>query len=72
MLCSESLIQLLRLALSKGPNGVYLSPLLKVETYPVFQALCFLVIEFRAMDKVRKPTDSEYYMPLRIYCMCIK
>jgi hypothetical protein len=33
---------------------------LRTETDPVSETLCLLVIEFRTMDKVQKPSINEY------------
>jgi hypothetical protein len=40
------------------------SPHLRTETDPVSETLCFLVsIEYRTMDKVQNPSNSEFYRP---------
>jgi hypothetical protein len=36
-------------------------PLLKTETDPVSETLCFLFVEIRTMDKVQKLNSNEYY-----------
>jgi hypothetical protein len=41
-----------------------LSRHLKTETDPVSKTLCTLVfLEYRTKNKVRKPNNSEYYVP---------
>jgi hypothetical protein len=37
-------------------------PHLRTETDPVSETLCFLVIEFRMMDKVLKPSINEQFI----------
>jgi hypothetical protein len=51
------------LTFSKGPNRVSVSLLshLKTETDPVFETLFSSYLEFQAMDKVHKPSDSGIY-----------
>jgi hypothetical protein len=47
------------LALSKGPNKVDVSlPLPEDGNRSVSKILCLVVINFRTMDKVHKPSDS--------------
>jgi hypothetical protein len=50
----------LRLALSKGPNRIGVSPHLRTETDPVSETSCLffflVIIEIRTMDKVRNPS----------------
>jgi hypothetical protein len=54
-------LQLLWLALSNGPNRVDVSlPSPEKEACPVSGTFCSLVIyEFRTMDNVQKPSDSD-------------
>jgi hypothetical protein len=57
----------LRLALSKGPNRVGVSPQLRTETDPVSETSCFTLYFFRiqTMDEVRKPINSADYTNLK-------
>jgi hypothetical protein len=51
----------LRLALSKGPNRVGVSPThLRTETDPVSETLCSIVLlEYQRMDEVQKLSKSK-------------
>jgi hypothetical protein len=40
----------------------YLPFHLRTETELVSETLCFLVLEYRTMDKIQKPSNSEYYI----------
>jgi hypothetical protein len=54
-------VQWLRLALSKAPNRIGVSPHLRAETDPVSETSCLffflVVIRIRTMDKVRNPSN---------------
>jgi hypothetical protein len=67
-----SIVQWLRLALSKGPNTVGVPLPLRTEADPVSETSCYLVIlDFWTMDEVQKPITSQCYIPssepFRIY-----
>jgi hypothetical protein len=55
-------IQWLRLALSKGPKRIGVSPHLRTETDPVSETSCLffflVIIKIRTLDKVRNPSNS--------------
>jgi hypothetical protein len=55
----------LRLALSKGPNRIGVSPHLRTETDPVSERSCLffflVIIKIRTMDKFRNPSNSVYF-----------
>jgi hypothetical protein len=58
-------LQWLRSVLSKGPNGVGVFLPSNEDGYrPIFQNVLFSsCLEFRTMDKVHKPSDSECHIP---------
>jgi hypothetical protein len=51
-----------RLTLTTGDVKQLPPPHLRTETDPVSETLCFLVIEFRTMDKVQKPSINKLYL----------
>jgi hypothetical protein len=55
-----------RSGLSKGPKRVGVScPHLRTETHPISETLCSLVLEYRTMDRVQKPRNSDNVLLLR-------